>query len=319
MWRYVLKRLLVLIPVIICVAIVIFTLLYFTPGDPAEAILGSSATPEQLAEKRHQLGIDQPYVVQLGRFLVELFLHGNLGTSYIDATNVMSQLMLRLPRTAIIAVMVMLIQVVFGIPLGISAATHKNGWQDTVCIFIAMVTTSFPGFWLALILVLVFSLRLNLLPSSGVESWVSYILPCIAAGLSGIGQMGRLTRSQMLEVINADYCVTARAQGIGERTILYRHALPNALIPIITSAGTHFGSALGGSIVIETVFAIPGVGTFIMEAINARDYPVVRGGVVILALLFCLVMLLVDLGYAFIDPRIKAQYEGKRTRKAGAK
>jgi peptide/nickel transport system permease protein len=319
MWRYVVRRLLILIPVIICVAIVIFSLLYFTPGDPAEAVLGSNATQEQLDQKREELGLDQPYVVQLGRFLVQLFIHGDLGTSYMDGTSVMSQLLLRLPRTALIAVMVMLIQVVFGIPLGISAATHKDKWQDTFCILVAMVTTSFPGFWLALILVLFFSLKLNWLPSSGVTSWTCYILPCIAAGLSGIGQMGRMTRSQMLEVKNADYCVTARAQGISEHTILYRHALPNALIPIITSAGTHFGAALGGSIVIETVFAIPGVGTYIMDAINSRDYPVVRGGVVILAIMFCLVMLLVDLGYAFIDPRIKAQYEQKRTRKVRGK
>lgn len=315
MWRYIIKRLLILIPVVICVAIVIFTLLYFTPGDPAESLLGPTATAEQLAEKRHQLGLDQPYAVQLWDFLSELFLHGNLGTAFMDGTKVMQQLLARMPRTIIIAVMVMLIQVVFGIPLGISAATHKDKWQDTFCTFIAMSTTSFPGFWIALLLILLFSLKLDLLPSSGVASWQSYILPCIAAGLSGIGQMGRLTRSQMLEVKNADYCVTARSQGISERTILYRHALPNAMIPIITSAGTHFGSALGGSIVIETVFAIPGVGTYVMDAISARDYPVVRGGVVVLAIMFCIVMLIVDLCYAFIDPRIKAQYEQKKTRR----
>lgn len=319
MWRYVIKRLLILIPVIICVAIVIFTLLYFTPGDPVEAILGPNASVEQRQEKRAELGLDQPYAVQLGDFLIQLFIHGNLGKSYIDGTYVMSQLLQRLPRTVIIAVMVMLIQVVIGIPLGMSAATHKDKWQDTFCMLMAMVTTSFPAFWIALLLVMLFSLRLGWLPATGVDSWLSYILPCFAAGLHGIGQMGRLTRSQMLEVKNADYCVTARSQGISEKKILYVHALPNALIPIITSIGTHFGTALGGSIVVETVFAIPGVGLFMMDAINSRDYPVVRGGVVILAIMFCLVMLLVDLCYAFIDPRIKAQYSQKKSRRARTK
>ena len=316
MWRYIIKRLLILIPVIICVAIVIFTLLYFTPGDPIEAILGPNATNEQRDEKRAELGLDQPYAVQLGKFLKELFLEANLGKSYVDGTNVSYQLVQRLPRTIIIAVMVMLIQVVIGIPLGMSAATHKDKWQDTFCMFLAMVTTSFPAFWLALIMVLFFSLKLGWLPATGVDSWTSYILPCFAAGLHGIGQMGRLTRSQMLEVKNADYCVTARAQGVSERTILYGHALPNALIPIITSIGTHFGTALGGSIVVEKVFAIPGVGLYMMDAIEARDYPVIRGGVVILAIMFCLVMFVVDLCYAFIDPRIKAQYSQKKTRRA---
>lgn len=317
MWRYIIKRLLILIPVVICVAIVIFTLLYFTPGDPAEVLLGPGATAELLAQKRHELGLDQPFVTQLGTFLSQLFLHGDLGLSYTDGTSVMSQLMSRMPRTLIIAVMVMVIQVVVGIPLGMAAATHKDHWQDTFCILLAMFTTSFPAFWIALLMVLLFSLKLNLLPVAGVESWTGYILPCIAAGLHGIGQLARLTRSQMLEVLNADYTTTARSQGTAERKILYFHVLPNAMIPIITSIGTHFGSALGGSIVIENVFAIPGVGLYMMDAISNRDYPVVRGGVVILAFMFCLVMLIVDLCYAFIDPRIKAQYEQKRKRKRG--
>lgn len=309
MWRYVVKRLLILIPVVICVAIVIFTLLYFTPGDPVQSMLGSNATAAAIEQKRAELGLDQPYIVQLGEFLRDLFLHGNLGNSYMDNTSVMAQMLSRLPRTTLIAVICILLQLGGGIPLGVTAATHQNKWPDKFCTLLAMFTVSMPAFWIALMLILIFSLKLDLLPSFGVGSWQCYILPCVALGISGVGQMARLTRSQMLEVIHADYCVTARAQGIPERTILYKHALPNALIPIITSTGTHFGAVLGGTVVIETVFSIPGVGMYIIDAISARDYPIVRGGVVVLAILFCLIMMLVDLCYAFVDPRIKAQYE----------
>lgn len=319
MWRYIIKRLLVTIPVLICIAIAVFTLLYFTPGDPAKMLLSSDATEEQLAEKRAQLGLDQPYIVQLGNFLVELFLHGNLGTSYQDGTPVMYQLMLRFPRTIYLALMTMILNVVIGIPLGMAAATHKNKFADYFCTTFAMLTSALPGFWIAMLFVLLFALQLGWFPAGGVDSWKGYVLPTICAGLGGIGQLGRMTRSQMLEVINADYCVTARSQGISENSILYKHALPNALIPIITSVGTHFANSLGGSVVIENVFTIPGVGQYMIEGLNARDYPVTRGGVVLLAALFCIIMLIVDLIYAFIDPRIKAQYSQKRKKKVRVK
>ena len=184
-----------------------------------------------------------------------------------------------------------------------------------------MVGISLPGFWVGMILILVFAVYIPILPSSGVEHWYSYILPCVANALMGVGSLTRMTRSQMLEVIRSDYVVTARAKGVPERTILYSHALPNALIPIVTFVGTHFGRALGGTVVIETLFGIPGVGYYITQAVRNRDYPIVRGGVTLLALLFCLVVLIVDIVYAFIDPRIKAQYEGsgKKKKKKAAK
>ena len=315
MIKYVLKRLLQIIPVLLCVAIVIFTIMYFAPGDPVMLAIGDNYTPERYAEVAARMGLDKGYFGQLLDFLKSLFLHFDFGTSYILKTDIKTELFARLPRTALIAAVCCLLQVVIAIPLGITAATHQNGLVDRFCILLAMVGISLPGFWVGMILILVFAVYIPILPSSGVEHWYSYILPCVANALMGVGSLTRMTRSQMLEVIRSDYVVTARAKGVPERTILYSHALPNALIPIVTFVGTHFGRALGGTVVIETLFGIPGVGYYITQAVRNRDYPIVRGGVTLLALLFCLVVLIVDIVYAFIDPRIKAQYEGSGKKK----
>lgn len=315
MIKYVLKRLLMIIPVLLCVAIVIFTIMYFTPGDPVYLILGDNFTPEQYAAVQKELGLDKSYIEQLLSFLKQIFIEFDFGTSYILKTDIKTQLFARLPRTAIIAAVCCALQVVIAIPLGITAATHQNGFADRFCILLAMLGISLPGFWVGMLLILAFSVYIPILPSSGVEGWYSYILPCVANALMGVGSLTRMTRSQMLEVIRSDYVVTARAKGVPERTILYSHALPNALIPIVTFVGTHFGRALGGTVVIETLFGIPGVGLYITQAVGNRDYPIIRGGVTLLALLFCIVVLIVDILYAFIDPRIKAQYEGSGKKK----
>lgn len=315
MIKYVLKRLLMIIPVLLCVAIVIFTIMYFTPGDPVYLILGDNFTPEQYAAVQKELGLDKSFIEQLLRFLKQIFLEFDFGTSYILKTDIKTQLFARLPRTAIIAAVCCALQVVIAIPLGITAATHQNGLVDRFCILLAMLGISLPGFWVGMLLILLFSVYVPILPSSGVEGWYSYILPCVANALMGVGSLTRMTRSQMLEVIRSDYVVTARAKGVPERKILYSHALPNALIPIVTFVGTHFGRALGGTVVIETLFGIPGVGLYITQAVGNRDYPIIRGGVTLLALLFCIVVLIVDVLYAFIDPRIKAQYEGSGKKK----
>lgn len=319
MLKYVLKRLLMIIPVLLCVAVVIFTIMYFTPGDPVFLILGDNYTPEQYAEVSAQLGLDKSYPEQLLTFLKDIFLEFDFGTSYIQKTDIRTELFARLPRTALIASVCCLLQIVIAIPLGITAATHQNGLVDRFCILLAMVGISLPGFWVGMMLILAFAVYIPILPPSGIEHWYSYILPCVANALMGIGSLTRMTRSQMLEVIRSDYVVTARAKGVPERTILYSHALPNALIPIVTFVGTHFGRALGGTVVIETLFAIPGIGYYITQAVRNYDYPIIRGGVTLLALLFCIVVLIVDIIYAFIDPRIKAQYEGSGKKKKAAK
>lgn len=214
MLKYVLKRLLWMIPVLLAVAIVIFSLLYFTPGDPAEALLGENPTSEQIAEKHAELGLDQPYIVQLVRFLKQVFLDFDLGTSYIYKNSVTQEFLTRLPRTLIIAGFSCLMYILVAIPLGITAAVHQNKWQDRFCIMLSMFTTSIPGFWFAMIMMLVFSLYLGLLPSYGIGSWKHYIMPCIAAGVTSIGTIARQTRSQMLESLHSDYVMTARSKGV---------------------------------------------------------------------------------------------------------
>lgn len=312
MVRYILKRLLLMIPVILLVAIVIFTILYFVPGDPAAIILGSTATMDEINALRETMGLNDPYLVQLGRFMSDVFLHFNFGESYVSHVLVTTEIMKRFPRTLCIALACIALSIVVGVPLGINAAIHQDGPADRLSMFLALIGVSMPSFWLALLLVILFAVKLNWLPANGIGSLRHYILPVVANSFGGIASQARQSRSSMLEVIRSDYITTARAKGITERAVIMRHALPNALLPIITVAGTSFGSLMGGTLVIESVFSIPGIGYYMISAINNRDYPVVRGCVIFLAVMFSLIMLLTDLCYSFADPRIKAQYEGKK-------
>ena len=308
MIRYFIKRILMLIPVVIAVAIVIFTLMYFVPGDPAEIILGSQVTQEQKDALYEQLGLDKPYIVQLGKYLYDTFIRFDLGSSWINGKSVSAELAARLPKTMIFAIAAMVIQIVFGIPLGIYAATHHNKFGDQLSMVIALAGVSIPSFWLALMLMLLFGVRLKWLPVYGVDKWQGWILPIVCGALGVLAQMARQARSSMLEVIRADYIDTARAKGLPRRTIIYKYALPNGLIPLVQTLGNAFGTSLGGTLIIETVFSIPGVGMYLQQGIGTRDRPIVRSSVVVLSILFSLIMLLVDLAFAFIDPRIKAQY-----------
>lgn len=313
MIRYIIKRLLWLIPIAIVVAATIFTIMYFVPGDPTSVLLGTSATQQQREELLTSLGLNDSYFMQLGRFLYNLFIRFDLGNSYIFGSSVSAELANRLPLTALIAVICCVFQTLIGIPIGVSAAVHQNTIIDRITILVAMIGQALPNFWVGLTFILFFSLKLGWLPAYGTDNWKCFIMPCAAIIIGGFANIARQTRSQMLEVIRSDFVVTARAKGIPERTIRYKYALPNALIPVITGIGTQFGRALGGTVVIETLFSIPGVGMYLVDGINQRDYPVVLGSVVVLAILFSLAVLLTDISYAFIDPRIKAQYEGKRS------
>lgn len=312
MSRYIYKRLLLMIPVVIMVAVLIFTIMYFTPGDPAIIILGPNASLEQLAAKRAELGIDQPYLVQLWNYLKNVFIRFDFGNSFINGRSVSSQIMERFPRTLMIAALSVLLSIVAGVPLGIVASVHQYTWKDNASMFAALIAASMPGFWIAQMMSLLFALKLGWLPATGVDSWKCYILPVVANAIGGIAAMARQTRSSMLEVIREDYITTARAKGQVERKVIYHHALRNALIPIVTCAGGAFGFQLGGALVVETVFSIPGLGKYMMDAINQRDYPSIRGTVIFLAIAFSIVMLVVDIMYAFIDPRIKGQYQSKK-------
>ena len=308
MTRYIGKRLLLMIPVVLSVAVIIFTIMYFVPGDPAEIILGVTATQEELEACRESLGLNQPYLIRLGKFLEDLFLHFDFGTSYIDGTSVRTNIITRLPNTLIISLGSMLVAMVLGVSLGINAAIHQNGIADRISMLIALVGISMPGFWLALMLVLLFALKLNWLPSYGTGGIKYFILPWIAAALPEMARLARQSRSSMLEVIHSDYITTALAKGVKKRDVILRHALPNALIPIITVFGGGLAHGMGGALIIESVFSIPGLGLYIVNSINNRDYPSVQGTIVFFSILFSIIMLLVDLAYAAVDPRIKAAF-----------
>ena len=318
MGRYVVRRLLQMIPVILGVAILVFTIMYFIPGDPVKMMLGPDATPDQIDAVRDKLGLTDPYLVRLGKFLGNIIFHFDFGDSWLYNTPVTKELANRLPRTLIIAAVCISLQIILGIPLGIVAAVNHNGWGDRIAMFIALFGVSLPNFWVALMLVLFFSVRLGWLPPYGIGGWQYYILPCIANAFPGIATQARQTRSSMLEVIRSDYVVTARAKGLSEFPILVKHALPNALLPVITIIGNGMGMALAGTVVIESIFSIPGVGMYMVGGINTRDYAIVQSSVIFLAIWFTLVMLFVDLAYAFIDPRVKTRFAVKKRRKQHA-
>jgi peptide/nickel transport system permease protein len=304
-----------MIPVVLGVTILVFTILYFIPGDPVRLLLGAEPTPAQVAAKRQAMGLNDPYLVRLGRYVEGIVLHFDFGKSWVYNTPVTSELLQRFPRTLTIALICMGLQIFVGTPLGIIAAVNRNGWGDRIAMFIAMFGISMPNFWIALMLVLFFSVKLGWLPAYGIGGIQYYILPCIANAFPGIATQARQTRSSLLEVIRSDYITTARAKGMSELRILLRHALPNALLPVITIIGNGMGMLLGGTVVIEMIFAIPGVGWYLVGGIGNRDINVVQSCVIFLAIAFTLIMLLVDLTYAFIDPRVKAQFAGQKRRK----
>lgn len=317
MSKYIFKRVLLLIPVIVCVSLIIFLLMHMVQGDPARMLVGLEATEEQYQAKRAELGLDEPLLNQMGKFLSDLFFHFELGTSYMTKMPIAKEIGPRLQRTLYLGLIGVSFAMITGLLLGIAAATHMGKWQDSLCMILALIGVSMPTFWLALMLVLLFAVQLRWFPPSGIGGIEYMVLPALSVGIHGMATFARQIRSSMLDVIRADYVTTARSKGLTRREVIYKHALPNALIPVITVIGSFLGSMLAGSIVIETIFSIPGTGVYMVTAINNRDYPVVQSCVVILSIIFCVVMLLVDLTYALIDPRIKARYaSGKRGKKA---
>ena len=267
MFRFITKRLLQMIPVILLVATLIFTILYMVPGDPAQIMLGSTATEYELAEMREQLGLNRPYIVQLGEFLYNTFIRFDLGTSYLTGAPVSAEIASRLPRTLTLGIASMVLAFGIGIPLGVTAAVHQNGWGDRISMIIALLGVSIPTFWLAMLMVLLFSLKLRWFPASGIGGWEYYVLPTVSLCFGGLATQARQSRSSMLEVIRSDYVVTARAKGLSQREVIFKHALPNAMNPIITLAGNNLAVIFGGSVVIENVFSFPGIGQYIYRTI----------------------------------------------------
>lgn len=313
MFKYIIKRILWAIPVVICVAVLIFSIMRMAGGDPARQLVGIDATDEEYEAMRLKLRLDDPFFVQLADYLGKLFLKGDLGTSYMTHTSISKDMAVRLPYSLAIGGVSILVATLIGVWLGMQSAIHAGKWQDKLCMVFALGGVSMPKFWLALLLLLLFAVKLQWLPAAGVGGIQFYILPVLANSFHGIASFARQSRSSMLEVIRSDYVITAKAKGLSFREVIYKHALPNALIPVVTMIGTQFAVMISGSIVIETIFSIPGLGVYLTTGINNRDYPVVQSVIVVISIIFCMTMLAIDIAYAFLDPRIKARYtSGKR-------
>lgn len=308
MHKYILRRVLLLIPVMLGVSFVVFTIMFFTPGDPAKIMLGERAPAEEVALLRTQLGLDDPFHIQFFNF-VKNAVQGDLGRSLVTKRPVAAEIWSRFPATLQLSAAAVLIAIIMGIPIGIISATKQYSAFDMISMVIALLGVSMPNFWQGMMMILLFSITFRILPSAGFGTLGHLVMPALTIGTSAAAVITRMTRSSMLEVVRQDYIRTARAKGLSERVVINRHALKNALIPIVTVIGLQFGYLLGGAVLTESIFSWPGVGRFMVDAIRAKDYPSVQGGVLMLALTFSIVNLAVDILYAYIDPRIKAQYK----------
>ena len=308
MIKYIAKRLLVLIPIVIGIAFIIFTIMDLTPGDPALSILGGDASQEAIDQLHEELGLDDPFFVRFFNYLKNAITKLDFGLSYRTRKPVFDEIFTRLPVSLKYAVVCMTWAVILGIPLGVYTAVHQYSALDQILRVLSMIIVAIPSFWFAMMVILLFGLKWHLLPTSGSYSLACYILPTMTLGTSYGGRFMRITRSQMLEVLRQDYITTAKAKGVPAKKIIYGHALKNALLPVITSVATSFGGLLGGAIIIESVFNMNGLGSLIVLSIKMKDTPTVMAAIILLAIWFSLLMLLVDLIYAFIDPRIKAKY-----------
>lgn len=308
MLKYIFKRLLYLIPVLLGVSFIVFFLLYITPGDPARNALGPSAPEAAVKALRLEMGLDDPFLVQFGRYIKNIVTGFNLGNSYITKSPVSEEIISRAGATVTLAFLSITFAVILGIPIGIICAIKQYSIFDNIAMIFALIGISMPVFWLGLLLIMFFSVQLGWLPSSGFSEPAQMVLPAIALGSQSVSVITRMTRSSMLEVIRQDYIQTAKAKGQREKVVVWKHALGNALIPIITIIGTQFGQLMGGALMTEVIFSIPGIGRLMVDSIKMRDMPMVLGCVLFVAVTFSIVNLVVDILYTFVDPRIKTRY-----------
>jgi len=315
MLRFLFRRILMMIPVLLGVSLVVFIMSYFTPGDPAVMILGDMATQEDIEMMHKELKLDEPFVVQYVNYVKNIVTKGDFGTSYTTKQPVLDELLARFPNTFKLAGLSVILSVLIGITVGIISATRQYSILDNVATALSFIGVSMPNFWQGMMLIIVFSVWLGWLPPSGFSTPLHWILPAVTIGTSSAAQIMRMTRSSMLEVIRQDYIRTARAKGQSERVVIWRHALKNALIPIITVVGLSFGRLLGGAVLTESIFSIAGIGKLMVDAINLRNYPLVQGGVLFIAIVMSVVNLIVDVLYAYVDPRIRTQFTTFNIRK----
>lgn len=307
MYKFVLKRLAMLIPVLLGVSFLVFVIMNLAPGDPVEMYLGENYTQEAYDAKTKELGLDQPYLVRYLKYIGKA-VTGDMGTSFSTGRPVTQEIAARLPSTLLLATAAILFAVVVGIPLGTLSAVRQYSMMDSFSMLLALIGVSMPNFWFGIMLILLFAATLKWLPAANFNGFKSLILPAITLSANSLAMITRMTRSSMLETIRQDYIRTARAKGHKEFTVIVRHALRNALIPVVTTTGLQFGFAIGGAVLVETVFSWPGIGRLLVETIKYRDTPMVMGIVLLIAVMFSVVNLCIDILYAFLDPRIRAQY-----------
>ncbi|KOS26312.1 peptide ABC transporter permease [Bacillus anthracis] len=304
MLMFIFRRILQLIPVLFGVVFVVFLIRQMVPGDPALLIAGEGASKETVEQIRHQLGLDKPFIMQYFSYIGNI-LQGDFGVSIRSNRPVLDEVLIRLPITIELALCSIVITVVIGMIAGIISATKQYSWTDVSIMIIALLGVSLPSFWFGLMLIFYFSVQIQIFPVSGWGTWMHMVLPALTLGASGAAIVARMTRSSMFDVIRQDYIRTARAKGLKERVVIYKHALRNALIPVITVVGLQFGALLGGTVLVESVFAINGLGRLIVDAIRMRDLPMLQGGVLIASVIFVLVNLIVDILYRYFNKRIE--------------
>ena len=312
MHRYIIKRLLFLIPTVLGVTLIIYIVMNTTPGNPGRMILGPNATAAEVEAMNDELGYNDPVLVRWFNYLKNIITEGDFGESYSTKLNVLDELWPRFLITLRLAILVLVLSVCIGVPLGILSAVKQNSLLDTIPTMIAFFLAAVPSFVVGILLMYVFALKLGWFPSFGLKSVKHYVLPVIAATICELSAYLRFTKSSMLESIRQDYVRTARAKGVAERTVIWKHALKNALLPVVTSIGMRFGCLLAGMVTTEQLFSIPGVGSLIVESISTKDEPMIIGCAVMVSICFTLLMIGVDLIYAFIDPRIRAKYSKRR-------
>ena len=305
MLTYVGRRILAVVPVLIGVTLAVFSMLFLVPGDPVKIMLAEFVTtPEQIARMRAQLHLDEPVLVQYGRFVGNA-LRGDLGVSIRSRRPVAAEIGENIGSTGQLALASMVVAIGLGVPLGLLAALGRNSWLDVAAMVVALLGVAMPSFWLGFLLIFVFSLHLGWLPATGGGDLLHLVMPAVALGMIAAAIIARLTRSSMLEVLGQDFVRTARAKGLGGWSVIVRHALRNALIPVVTVFGLQFGNLLAGAVIVETVFSRPGLGRLIVGGILAKDFPLVQGTVLFVAAAYVLINVMVDVAYAYVDPRIR--------------
>jgi len=308
MHKFILKRLLMVIPLLLGVIIIVFTIVNLIPGDPGRSILGMNAKQEDVDALNHTLGYDQPFLSRMFNYIRDVVTRVEFGNSYTSQKPVMREISANFKYTFRFTILGTLLYVLIGIPIGVMSAIKQYSAGDNIARIMAMFVASFPGFWMGMLGILIFSLKLDWLPSNGVDTWKHYIMPVAVFGISHSAGLLRLTRTTMLEAIRQDYVRTARAKGASARTVIWRHAFRNAMLPLIMTVGVSFGTMMGGTVVLETIFSMPGLGSLALTAIRNKDVPLVMATTIFLATIFCLMVLLVDIVSAFADPRVRAKY-----------